>query len=37
MEANALAKAALAEEAMDECDKIQYMTSIDLPEIQKIG
>ena len=34
MEANALAKAALAREAMDKYDKVQYMLSIDLLEIQ---
>ena len=34
MEANALAKAASAREAMDECDKVQYMLSIDLPEME---
>ena len=33
MEADALAKATLVGEAMDECDKIQYMPSIDLPKI----
>ena len=33
MEANALAKATLAGEAMDEYDKVQYMPSINLPEI----
>ena len=36
MEANALAKAALAGRAMDEYDKVQYMPSIDLPEVQQI-
>ena len=34
MEADILAKAASAGEAMDEYDKVQYMSSIDLPEIQ---
>ena len=34
MEADTLAKAASAGEAMDEYDKVQYMSSIDLPEIQ---
>ena len=33
-EANALVKAASAREAMDECDKVQYMLSIDLPEME---
>ena len=33
MEADALAKVALAEGAVDEYDKIQYMPSIDLLEI----
>ena len=32
METNALAKATLAGEAMDEYDKVQYMPSIDLQE-----
>ena len=36
MEANALAKAASAGGAMDECDKVQYMLSIDLLEVQQI-
>ena len=36
MEANALAKAASAGRAMDEYDKVQYMPSIDLPEVQQI-
>ena len=36
MEADALAKAALAGEAKDEFDKVQYMLSIDLPEVQQI-
>ena len=33
MEVDALAKLALEGEAMDECDKVQYMPSIDLLEI----
>ena len=33
MEANVLAKAASTGGAMDEYDKVQYMPSIDLPEI----
>ena len=33
MEAEVLAKAALAGGAKDEYDKVQYMSSIDLPEI----
>ena len=36
MEADALAKVASAGEAMDEYDKVQYMPSIDLPEIQQV-
>ena len=36
MEAEALAKAAMAGEAKDEFDKVQYMLSIDLPEVQQI-
>ena len=36
MEADALAKAALAEEAMDEYDKVQNMPNIDLPKVQQI-
>ena len=36
MEADALAKVASIEEAMDEFDKVQYMPSIDLPEVQQI-
>ena len=36
MEANVLAKAASIEGAMDEYDKVQYMPSIDLPEIQQV-
>ena len=37
MEAVALAKAALAREPMDELDQVQYMPSIDLPEVHQIG
>ena len=33
MEADALAKEASTNEAMDEFDEIQYMPSIDLPEV----
>jgi len=33
MEAEVLAKAALARRAKDKYDKVQYMSSIDLPEI----
>ena len=33
MEADALAKEASGNEAMDEFDEIQYIPSIDLPEI----
>ena len=33
IEADALAKVALAREAMDEFDKVQYMPSIDLLEV----
>ena len=36
MEANALAKEASVSEPIDEFDKIQYMPSIDLPEVQQI-
>ena len=36
MEADALAKVASIEEAMDEFDKVQYMPSIDLPKVQQI-
>ena len=36
MEVDALAKATSAGEAIDECDKVQYMPSIDLPEVQQI-
>ncbi|XP_075645435.1 uncharacterized protein LOC142616466 [Castanea sativa] len=37
MEADALAKAALGGEVTDVYDRIQYMPSIDLPDIQQIG
>ena len=37
MEADALAKAALAGEAMDKFHKVQYMPKIGLPEVQQIG
>ena len=36
MEADALAKEASASELMDEFDEVQYMPSIDLPEVQQI-
>ena len=36
MEADALAKEAPVNESMDEFDEIQYMPSIDLPEVQQI-
>ena len=36
MEVDALAKAASIVGAMDECDKVQYMSSIDLLEVQQI-
>ena len=36
MEADVLAKAVSAGGAMDEYDKVQYMRSIDLPEIQQV-
>ena len=36
MEANALAKVALAGGAMDKCDKVQYMPNIDHLEVQQI-
>jgi len=36
LEADALVKIASVEGAMDECDKVQYMPSIDLPEVQQI-
>ncbi|XP_075633387.1 uncharacterized protein LOC142605844 [Castanea sativa] len=37
MEVDALARVAFAGGIMDECDKIQYIPSIDLLEIQQIG
>ncbi|XP_075645277.1 uncharacterized protein LOC142616282 [Castanea sativa] len=37
VEADALAKVASAGGVMDECDKVQYMLSIDLLEIHQIG
>ena len=36
LEADALAKEASASESMDKFDEIQYMPSIDLPEVQQI-
>jgi len=36
-EADTLAKEALATGAMDEFDEVQYVLSIDLPEVQQIG
>ena len=36
MEVDALAKAASADGSMDELDEVQYMPSIDLPEVQQI-
>ena len=36
MEADALAKAASVDGSMDELDEVQYMPSIDLPEVQQI-
>ena len=36
MEANALPKTASVVGAMDECDKVQYMSSIDLLKVQQI-
>ena len=36
MEADVLAKAVSARGAMDKYDKVQYMRSIDLPEIQQV-
>ena len=35
--ADTLAKEALATKAMDEFDEVQYILSIDLPEVQQIG
>ena len=37
MEADTLAKKASVSELTDEFDEIQYMPSIDLPEVQQIG
>ena len=37
VEADALAKEASVNELMDEFDEVQYMPSIDLPEVQQIG
>ena len=37
MEVDTLAKKALMNELMDKFDEIQYMPSIDLPEVQQIG
>ena len=37
MEANGLAKAASTGRAMDQCDRVQYMLSIDILELQQIG
>ena len=37
VEADTLAKEASATEAMDEFDEVQYVLSIDLPEVQQIG
>ena len=36
MEVDTLAKKALVNELMDKFDEIQYMPSIDLPEVQQI-
>ena len=36
MEADALAKAVLADGSVDENDEVQYMPRIDLPEVQQI-
>ena len=36
MEANALANAAYADGLVDELDEVQYMSTIDLPEVQQI-
>ena len=36
MEADALVKEALANEAIDEFDEVQYISSIDLPEVQQV-
>ena len=37
MEADTLAKEASVNELVDEFDEVQYMPSIDLPEVQQIG
>ena len=37
MEADTLAKEASVSELTDEFDEVQYMPSIDLPEVQQIG
>ena len=36
MEVDALAKAAFADGSVDELDEVQYMPSVDLPELQQI-
>ena len=36
MEADALAKEALANEAIDEFDEVQYIPSINLPKVQQV-
>ena len=36
MEANALTKAASTDGSVDELDEVQYMPSIDLPDVQQI-
>lgn len=36
MEADTIAKEASANESMDEFDEIQYMPSIDIPEVQQV-
>ena len=36
MEADVLAKEASVNEAMDEFDEIQYVPSIDIPEVQQV-
>ena len=36
MEADALAKEALVNEAIDEFDEVQYILSIDLPKVQQV-
>ena len=36
IEADILAKAALARNAIDEYEKVQYMSTIDLPKIQQV-